>query len=1298
MAVLALAAGGAFIGGSIAGAIGAQIGWLIGSFIGQALFAPSQKFEGPRLRDLQVQSSTDGAPMPLTYGTTRLAGNIIWSTPIREKKTKKKVKSGKGIGGKSTQTTYTYSVSMAIGLCEGEITGIRRIWSDSKLLYSVADGASPATFNASTKRATIRIYLGSTTQTTDPLIASAVGAANAPGYRDTAYLVFENLQLADFANHIPNIEAEVVKAGAPVHPTFNETVPPGTATSAFVMKADALRSCVYYCLPIPTTGDKIYKWDCTSNAPTELATIRTSLFTGTVGITLTGEHQEIWVTGASSRGQLFEVFDAQTGALKSNGELNFRINPSPFASPIDVESPIHYDPILDGFWCVGRAFGDQQLHLCFAGRATGTRSWQFINVGAPLSDGQCNQQTMIDGDGVVWIVRDNRLIECKVPCNVYGQTGSPTGGFYNQPAFIWNARGEIWIPRVTGHPTSGWHVFNLASRTFSESLTLGSWTTTFVTGVVNTITGNAWFVRLDGATVDAQLRDADLNLVLTLNDIWTGGATGFDTLDWFPGVVLVNVEEEARCFYEYTLAQNGVALSTVVSNLCERGGAETPEVTDLTSQTVRGYIRARPMSTRSALEPLAMAFQFDARESDNVLEFVSRGGSSVATLEDDDLGAHQAGSNPPAPVETTRAQEEELPATLVVSFFNQGTDYDFGSATARRLISDAEQVAGIELPIVFTTTEGNQVADRLMQQAWLEREKVKVFLGPEHQLLEPADVITLPDARRVRLIRTNYRPPGILECEAVSDDQGAIISYAVGNTEEPDPVIDITIGTTSIALFMDIPLLLDHDDDASLYLAATGENAAWPGAVFYESPDDGTTWNAMTATDTPARIGVIVSGSMRHYASPDHWDHASEITVKLFHEDLTLTSPSSVEAFYAGETAIALGKEDAWEIAQYFTVVDNGNGTYTLRDFLRGRRGTEWAVSDHAEGTQFVVLEDPEVQNQTFSLARIGTLTLFKAVTSGGDLEFESADEEVFDGVAAKPYAPVKVNGALSAAGVFTISWVRRARRNAAWLSSVDVPLDEPAESYDVEIWDPAFSSLKRTFEGVLSPQSYTAAMGASDFGSPGPSSIGIRVYQLSDRVGRGYPGDGYGGIPPDPLEMNFSESLKTTNIELSEAGFTVTKTTASFEYAPVGRTRATGKFYWEVKLHSRSGATSDFFIGITERSTWSSGSLLTDPSEIGLKGNGTTFGGSSTIGIAVGDTVMVAWDATNGKLWFGRNGIWPGSVNPANGTGNQCSHTPSNNWRPLLASQNAGGTWVASARFRRGHDYEIPAGFVPMN
>ena len=67
------------------------------------------------------------------------------------------------------------------------------------------------------------------------------------------------------------------------------------------------------------------------------------------------------------------------------------------------------------------------------------------------------------------------------------------------------------------------------------------------------------------------------------------------------------------------------------------------------------------------------------------------------------------------------------------------------------------------------------------------------------------------------------------------------------------------------------------------------------------------------------------------------------------------------------------------------------------------------------------------------------------------------------------------------------------------------VPLHETTEAYEVDILDTPGGTVLRTLDGLATPAAtYAAADIASDFGST-PSSLTLRVYQLSETVGRGF-------------------------------------------------------------------------------------------------------------------------------------------------------------------------------------------------
>jgi hypothetical protein len=191
MATLVLTALGTAIGGPIGGAIGV----FLGRQADQAIFAGGRR-EGPRLKELAVTTSSYGQAVPRQFGRMRIAGTIIWATDLVETQSS----SGGGKGRPST-TTYSYSASFAVALSSVPISAIRRVWADGRLLRGAAGDLKVA--------GTMRSYLGYGDDAIDPLIAADRGS-DAPAFRDFAYVVFEDLELADFGNRIPALTFEVI--------------------------------------------------------------------------------------------------------------------------------------------------------------------------------------------------------------------------------------------------------------------------------------------------------------------------------------------------------------------------------------------------------------------------------------------------------------------------------------------------------------------------------------------------------------------------------------------------------------------------------------------------------------------------------------------------------------------------------------------------------------------------------------------------------------------------------------------------------------------------------------------------------------------------------------------------------------------------------------------------------------------------------------------------------------------------------------------------------------------------------
>ncbi|MFL5021597.1 MAG: hypothetical protein ACJ8DW_04990, partial [Microvirga sp.] len=144
MATIVLQTVGAAVGGMIGGPIGAMagraLGGLAGAAIDNALFGgdTTKHVEGPRLKDIDGLTSTEGAPIPRVYGRARIGGQLIWATRLEEVANTTADRSGsrggKSLGGgqDSTTTTYAYYANLAVGLCEGPIAFVRRVWADGR--------------------------------------------------------------------------------------------------------------------------------------------------------------------------------------------------------------------------------------------------------------------------------------------------------------------------------------------------------------------------------------------------------------------------------------------------------------------------------------------------------------------------------------------------------------------------------------------------------------------------------------------------------------------------------------------------------------------------------------------------------------------------------------------------------------------------------------------------------------------------------------------------------------------------------------------------------------------------------------------------------------------------------------------------------------------------------------------------------------------------------------------------------------------------------------------------------------
>lgn len=1048
MASLALGAVGSAIGGTFfaAGAFGmsgAAIGWSVGSFLGGQLFgAKTPDQQGSRLGDLRVQSSAYGAPIPIVYGTVRVAGNIIWALPIRETSHKEDV-GGKGGGGGSV-TTFTYSATLALAIAEGEITGIRRIWADANLMYDVGNNASIETIIASNKAAGgIKIYTGSETQIAETLIQSDKGAANVQAFRGTAYVLFNDLQLEKYGNRIPNITVEALKVGANVPRVIEDIDTPiaipsrswlanasyyGDSGEHFIVQSTATSGSAYKLYNVWLDGTQELLQEHTPN----------SGYGSTIGDLISDEPAYIanGVFGATAGKFYLYTFDNITG-LATTG----------------------------GYW-FDLGFGYSPTHNTMRHQKLGDFLYTF-NYGSP---------TEVRRGGLTVYGADGSLTMIVLIAEADLNTGAWSMYITDDYIYMLNNDDTIDLFDLDGNFDS--------TISFTPSVTILYASSR--QDIIKVDNGVIYILSVSG-----HVHKIEDSIYTYLGQVlFNAEATGAGSTHMADGVATSYRygSDDIRFMTVDSVSESSTTLDVIQGDICDRAGLEAGEydVTELTD-SVEGYVITRPMSARSASEPLQQAFFYDAAEIANKLDFIKRGGVSAVSIPEDDLGA-SSGTNAPL-MRQTRQQDAELPSQVIIKYIDVDLDFQQGSQRAQIINANVENVVMVDLAIVMTGSDAKKIAEILLFNSWVEREKFNLALTHEYIGRNPTDVITVTADGQTRLMRiTSINFGAVLSLECVSEDLQVYSSAAEAGTPEST---DQTVGLdgASKLFLLDIPLLRNADDNASgMYVAVTGVMSGWTGASIFKSLDSGVSYSPIIDVFNKATTGKATTALADHGVTL--WDKTNTVTVNLTSGTLSSTTELAV---LKGANYALLGDE----IIQFVNATLNVNGTYTLDTLLRGRRGTDWATVDHVINDDFVLLTEDQIRRME---AVINTERDYKAVTYGNFLDDASNMPKTNNGVSEKPFSPVLVKGSRDGSLNLTITWNRRSRQigSALWV----LPVMEETESYEVDIMNGA--TVVRTISITSETASYTAAQQVTDFGST-QASITVRVYQLSASLGRGY-------------------------------------------------------------------------------------------------------------------------------------------------------------------------------------------------
>lgn len=197
LGVVGFVAGGLIGGGFVSfNPYTAYYGAMVGLMVGGALFPPQSDTARPTTGgQLLLQTSNYGGSIPVTFGRRRLSANLLWIGTLNTQSHEEGGGGGKGGGGGGGSVSYTYSISMAWGLCMADSPrkSVLRAWAGK-------DEITDSTF------ADCATVYGGGQTAADPLIAAAV--SRDPVWKNLCYVVFNEYPLGNSPT-IPNFTFEV---------------------------------------------------------------------------------------------------------------------------------------------------------------------------------------------------------------------------------------------------------------------------------------------------------------------------------------------------------------------------------------------------------------------------------------------------------------------------------------------------------------------------------------------------------------------------------------------------------------------------------------------------------------------------------------------------------------------------------------------------------------------------------------------------------------------------------------------------------------------------------------------------------------------------------------------------------------------------------------------------------------------------------------------------------------------------------------------------------------------------------
>ncbi len=529
-------------------------------------------------------------------------------------------------------------------------------------------------------------------------------------------------------------------------------------------------------------------------------------------------------------------------------------------------------------------------------------------------------------------------------------------------------------------------------------------------------------------------------------------------------------------------------LADVVAEICEMAGIGDYDVSELFG-FVRGVTSGDVESARARLQPLMLAYSFEAIERDGRLVFRTRTGDPDASVQTEWMAEDDEGAVAPVHI---RIPEADMVGRIRLSHVEATGAYETRVAEAIFPDDSDEVVSDSDLPLVLTQAEANGIAERWLAEARVSRDSVSFALPPSRRDLSAGSVLALEDGSTWRIDK--FEDAGALKVEAVRTEAEI---YEPSDSIEESVALEPFVPPLPVSpVLMDLPLLTGEEVPHAPTIAVAAE--PWPGVVaVYSAPSDsGYVLNKLV--DVVSAVGTLETPLFR--ATPGAWDKGPALRVRMASGSL---SSAEIEAVLNGANAAAIGDGDGgnWEVIQFASATLVGEDLWDISLRLRGQAGSDGIMPDEwPSGSLFVLLDGRQTQLEMPLSAR-GLSRHYRIGQAAKSYDHPAYRhvQIAFDGAGLRPYAPAHLKTERNGAGQ-GLSWIRRTRIDGDSWQGADVPLGEDSEAYIIRVSDAGgikheattttpgylYSDAQAASDGITAPYNIEVAQISAQFG-PGP-------------------------------------------------------------------------------------------------------------------------------------------------------------------------------------------------------------------